>query len=145
MPVQYSYRGRVITPEDILLLRQFIAEHSQLSRRKLSAKVCEAWDWRQANGALRDMVCRGLLLMLHRAGEIQLPEVRFVPRNPLVDREQPAPVLIDTTPVIAHGCGSFAIEAKAQFFKQIDGVLSLPAARIRGDIDTPAGYLLHPR
>ena|ERR1700735_4429516 len=43
------------------------------------------------------------------------------------------------------GCGSFAIEAKAQSFKQIDGVLSLPAARIRGDIDTPAGYLLHPR
>jgi len=43
------------------------------------------------------------------------------------------------------GCGSFAIEAKAQSFRQIDGVLSLPAARIRGDIDTPAGYLLHPR
>lgn len=102
MPVPYSYRGRVITPEDILFLRQFIAEHSQLSRRRLSVKVCEAWDWRQANGALRDMVCRGLLLMLHRAGEIQLPEVRFVPRNPLVDREQPAAVLIDTTPVIAH-------------------------------------------
>jgi hypothetical protein len=102
MPVPYSYRGRVITPEDILFLRQFIAEHSQLSRRKLSAKVCEAWEWRQANGALCDMVCRGLLLMLHRAGEIQLPEVRFVPRNPLVDRERPAPVLIDTTPVIAQ-------------------------------------------
>jgi hypothetical protein len=102
MPVQYGYRGRVITPEDILFLRQLIAEHSQLSRRKLSAKVCEAWEWRQANGALCDMVCRGLLLMLHRAGEIQLPEVRFVPRNPLVDRERPAPVLIDTTPVIAQ-------------------------------------------
>jgi hypothetical protein len=25
----------------------------------------------QANGALRDMVCRGLLRMLHRAGEIE--------------------------------------------------------------------------
>ena len=43
------------------------------------------------------------------------------------------------------GCGSFAIEAKAQFFNQIDGVLSVPTARIRGDIDTPAGYLVHPR
>src|SRR6202161_2925243 len=101
MPVQYSYRGRVITPEDILFLRQFIAEHSDLSRRKLSAKVCEAWQWKQANGALCDMVCRGLLLMLHRAGEIQLPEVRFVPRNPFVKRERPQPMLIDTTPVIA--------------------------------------------
>ncbi len=92
MPVQYSYRGRVITPEDILFLRQFIAEHSQLSRRKLSAKVCEAWQWKQANGALCDMVCRGLLLMLHRAGEIQLPEVRFVARNPFVKRERPQPM-----------------------------------------------------
>ena len=101
MPVQHSYRGRIITPEEILFLRQFIAEHSQLSRRKLSAKVCEAWQWKQANEALCDMVCRGLLLMLHRAGEIQLPEVRFVARNPFVKRERPQPMLIDTTPVIA--------------------------------------------
>jgi len=100
MAVPYSYRGRAITPEDILFLRQFIAEHSHLSRRKLSAKVCEAWDWRQANGALRDMVCRGLLLMLHRAGEIELPPVRFVARNPFLERERPRPMLIDMTPFI---------------------------------------------
>jgi len=30
-----------------------------------------------ANGALRDVVCRGLLLMLERAGEIELPPVRW--------------------------------------------------------------------
>src|SRR4029077_8130325 len=101
MPVDRKYRGRVITPEDIAFLRQFLAQHSGLSRRKLSAKVCEAWQWKQANGALCDMVCRGLLLMLHRAGEIELPAVRFVPHNPLVSRERPAPVLIDTTLVIA--------------------------------------------
>jgi hypothetical protein len=101
MPVEWKYRGRVITPEDIAFLRQFIAEHPAMSRRQMSAKVCEAWEWRQANGALRDMVCRGLLLMLHRAGAIQLPAVRFIARNPLVERERPAPVLIDTTPVIA--------------------------------------------
>ena len=101
MAIPYSYRGRVVTLEDIVFLRQFIAQNSHLSRRKLSAKVCEAWEWRQPNGALRDMVCRGLLLMLHRAGEIQLPDVRFVPHNPLIDRQRPAPMLIDTTPVIA--------------------------------------------
>jgi hypothetical protein len=32
--------------------------------------------WKQANGALRDVVCRGLLLMLDRAGAIELPPVR---------------------------------------------------------------------
>jgi hypothetical protein len=100
MPVEWKYRGRVITAEDIAFLRQFLADHSGLSRRKLSAKVCEAWQWKQTNGALCDMVCRGLLLMLHRAGEIQLPEVRFVARNPFVKRERPQPMLIDTTPVI---------------------------------------------
>ena len=102
MPVERKYRGRVITPEDIAFLRQFLAQHSGLSRRRLSAKVCEAWQWKQANGALCDMVCRGLLLMLHRAGEIQLPEVRFVPRNPMVVRERPALVPVDTTPLIAR-------------------------------------------
>lgn len=101
MPVEWKYRGRVITPEDIAFLRRFIAEHPGMSRRKLSAKVCEAWQWKQANGALRDMVCRGLLLMLHRAGEIELPDVRFITRNPLVERERPAPMLIDTAPITA--------------------------------------------
>jgi hypothetical protein len=101
MPVERKYRGRVITAEDVAFLRHFIAQHSGLSRRKLSAKVCEAWQWKQPNGALCDMVCRGLLLMLHRAGEIQLPEVRFVARNPFVKRERPQPMWIDTTPVIA--------------------------------------------
>jgi hypothetical protein len=101
MAGDYSYRGRVITRQDIDFLRQFIADHAGLSRRQLSAKVCEAWDWRQANGALRDMVCRGLLLILHRAGEIELPAIRYAVPNPLVRRERPAPVLIDATPLIA--------------------------------------------
>jgi Domain of unknown function (DUF4338) len=101
MPVEWKYRGRVITPDDIAFLRLFIAEHPGMSRRKLSAKVCETWEWRQTNGALRDMVCRGLLLMLHRAGEIELPAVRFRTRNPLVERERPAPMLIDTAQITA--------------------------------------------
>jgi hypothetical protein len=45
------------------------------------------------------MVCRGLLLMLHRAGAILLPPVDYVRHNPLASRTRPAPVLIDTTPI----------------------------------------------
>lgn len=96
---ELKYRGRVITSEDILFIEQLIAAHPRASRRRLSQKLCEAWQWRQANGALRDMVCRGLLLMLDRAGHIELPPVKFVPHNPLVRRERPEPVLIDTTPI----------------------------------------------
>jgi hypothetical protein len=45
------------------------------------------------------MICRGLLLMLHRAGEIELPAVRQTSLNPFVRRERPQPPLIDRTPV----------------------------------------------
>jgi hypothetical protein len=96
---ELKYRGRVITSEDILFIEQLIAAHPRASRRRLSQKLCEAWQWKQANGALRDMVCRGLLLMLDRAGHIELPAVKFVPHNPLVRRERPEPVPIDTTPI----------------------------------------------
>jgi hypothetical protein len=98
---ELKYRGRVVTPEDILYIRELIAAHPRASRRRLSQKLCEAWEWKQANGALRDMVCRGLLLTLHRAGHVELPAVKFEPHNPLVRRERPAPVPIDPTPI--HG------------------------------------------
>ena len=96
---QFRYRGREISPEDILYIRALIERHSGESRRKLSVRLCEAWQWRQANGALRDMVCRGLLLMLERAGQITLPPVSYVRHNPLSRRARPQPALIDTTPM----------------------------------------------
>ena len=95
--VEWRYRGRVIAAQDLEFIREFIKQHPGLSRRRLSAQLCDAWQWRQANGALCDMVCRGLLLMLHRAGEIELPPVRQISLNPFVRRARPAPVLIDQT------------------------------------------------
>ena len=96
---ELKYRGRVVTAEDILYIRELITADPGASRRQLSQTLCEAWQWKQANGALRDMVCRGLLLMLARAGHIELPAVKCVPHNPLVRRERPEPVLLDTTPI----------------------------------------------
>jgi hypothetical protein len=93
------YRGQSIGGEQVAFIRQLIAEHPELSRWKLSRQICEAWQWRQANGALRDMVCRGLLLMLHRAGEIELPPVKRVVRNRLAERERPESVIPDNRPV----------------------------------------------
>jgi len=93
------YRGRLVSSEDILYIRELIAADPRQSRRTLSKKLCEAWYWRQPNGALRDMVCRGLLLVLDRAGAITLPAVDYVRHNPLASRARPAPVLIDTTPM----------------------------------------------
>ena len=91
------YRHRVITDEDLVFIRRLIAEHPQSSRRRLSEQLCQAWNWVQANGALRSMVCRGLMLMLHRQGLIELPAVRQVSRNPLVQRSAPAAISLDET------------------------------------------------
>jgi len=100
--MELKYRGRVIASQDILYIKELIAAHPRESRRRLSEKLCEAWQWKQPNGALRDMVCRGMLLMLDRAGHIELPPVKFVPRNPLAKKARPAPMLIDMTPVEAN-------------------------------------------
>src|SRR5438270_3642963 len=97
--VVLRYRGRNVSEEDILYIRELIAAHPGASRRTLSTKLCQAWEWRQPNGALRDMVCRGLLLMLHRGGEIELPLVTYKRHNPLAHRARPAPVLLDQTPI----------------------------------------------
>jgi len=99
MQTPLTYRHRLITEDDIVFIRKLIAEHPQLSRRALSAKLCEAWNWKQANGALRDMVCRGMMLMLHRAALIELPPVRRVNRNPMLERSAPALVSVDETPL----------------------------------------------
>jgi hypothetical protein len=94
-----SYRHRVITEDDLVFIRRLIAENPGCSRRGLSKKLCEAWNWVQANGTLRDMVCRGLMLMLHRQGLIELPAVRRVIRNPMVERSRPVLVSVDEAPL----------------------------------------------
>ena len=99
MQATLSYRHRVITDDDVVFIRRLIAQHPGSSRRVLSKKLCEAWNWVQANGALRDMVCRGLMLMLHRRGLIELPPVRYVPRNPLAQRSEVALVRVDEAPL----------------------------------------------
>src|ERR1700730_8458009 len=81
MSVAWCYRGQSISGEQIAFIRQSITDHPELSRWKLSRLFCEAWQWKQANGELRDMVCRGLLLALDRAGAIQLPPVRRTPEE----------------------------------------------------------------
>jgi hypothetical protein len=96
-----SYRHRVITEDDLVFIRRLIVEHPGSSRWVLSKKLCEAWDWVQANGAVRDMLCRGLMLMLHREGLIELPPARRVTRNPMVERSRPVLVSVDETPLLA--------------------------------------------
>src|SRR5450759_161352 len=101
MEIVLSYRHRAVTASEVTFIRNLIAEHPSSSRRDLSKKLCQAWNWVQANGALRDMVCRGLMLQLHREGHIALPPVRYVHKNPLAKRIQPALLEVGTAPLHA--------------------------------------------
>jgi len=99
MSIVATHRGRAVSATDVTFIRELISAHPADSRRALSKKLCEAWGWVQANGALRDMVCRSLMLELHRAGHIELPPVRYSPPNPLARRARPRVVAVDQTPV----------------------------------------------
>ncbi len=94
------YRGREITDGQLEFMRALIADNPTSSRRALSKLVCEAWDWRQANGQLCDMICRGLMLACDRAGLLKLPAQKSFPANPLAGRrKRPPRVEIDQTPI----------------------------------------------
>jgi hypothetical protein len=98
--VLLSFRGRHIRPADVAFLQGLIAQHAGLSRRQLSVKVCQAWNWVQPNGQPRDMVCRGLLLALHRAGHIELPAPRCAPPNNAIRHRRVEEVQpVDQTPM----------------------------------------------
>jgi hypothetical protein len=99
MGILLRHRGREVSEEDAVFIRGLIAEHPEKSRRALSEELCRAWDWRQPNGQLRAMVCRGLMLALHRVGHIELPPVRVVNANPLLTRRRPPKVELDRTPI----------------------------------------------
>ena len=98
--VVLHFRGRKVRAVELAFLRQLIAENPGLSRYALSAQVCRAWNWVQPNGQLRDMVCRSLMLRLHRAGHIPLPPPRLkVVNNAITHRRVRQAVQIDTTPI----------------------------------------------
>jgi hypothetical protein len=108
-----SYRGRQIREADVVFLRELIAANPQLSRRALSAQVCQAWNWVQPNGQLRDMVCRSLMLVLHRAGHIQLPPPRRQAINNAIRHRRVAPLeFCDTTPIEGSLAGLGSLEIR---------------------------------
>lgn len=99
--VLLKYRGREVSQEDASFVRDLIARNPSASRRRLSVLLCEAWGWKQPNGAPCDAVCRSLMLALHRADHIALPPARFAVPNNIVFRRRPAAVEVDACAVQA--------------------------------------------
>ncbi len=66
-------QGREITIEDIGLIQQLINANPSWHRTRLSQELCLRWNWRAANGQIKDMACRSLLSKLERCSHITLP------------------------------------------------------------------------
>lgn len=69
-------QGRELDGADLGLIRGLLDEHPEWGRSRLSVELCHRWDWRNAQGRIKDMAARTLLLKLERAGHIHLPPRR---------------------------------------------------------------------
>jgi len=66
-------QGRKIARSDIELVRQLISTNPSWGRTRLSKELCILWNFKSANGSLKDMSCRNLLLKLQKQKLLTLP------------------------------------------------------------------------
>lgn len=92
------YRGKNYTLREIDEIREIVTLYRDRSRRFISQEICRRWGWKQPNGVLKDMVCRGLLLQLEVQGFIELPPRKKSPPNPLSRHQKPVMIKVDQTP-----------------------------------------------
>jgi len=100
MEFNIVYHNRHITSKDIAFIRTLIANNPDKSRRFISREICRQWNWRQQNGVLKDMICRGLLLKLESVGLVTLPPRKRITNNPFLNRKPPELVEVDKTPIV---------------------------------------------
>jgi hypothetical protein len=99
MEIEIVSHGRKVTGKDITFIKKLIDSNPDKSRWFISRELCRQWNWQQQNGALKDMLCRGLLLKLESIGLITLPPPKRITNNPFLNRKPPAPIEIDQTPI----------------------------------------------
>jgi hypothetical protein len=87
---QQVIQGRVVRPEDVALIRDWLPAHPGSNRTRLSRELCAAWNWRNDVGRLKDMAARSLLLKLEARGQIELPPRRTASVNALRNRQAPS-------------------------------------------------------
>lgn len=73
--------------EQLTIIRNLLdAREDGVTRSEIARRVCEALQWRNQQGGLKEMGARVALLKLHRAGWIDLPEP--IHRNSNANREK---------------------------------------------------------
>ena len=82
MVVALVIRNREISQEDLETIRDLIRREGERGRTHLSRVLCRLWNWRQSNGAFREIACREALRRLAAKGLIELPDQLHPARRP---------------------------------------------------------------
>lgn len=89
---------RFSTEQLLATIRQILAEQPAIQRSALSREVCQALDWRGANGQLSEVSCRVAMLRLHEQGRIMLPPSQL--RKPRRRAQFPPTPATDPQPLV---------------------------------------------
>ena len=93
----FRFRSREYTQDDLACIRQVIANNFDHGRVHISRLLATAWDWRQANGKIKDFAVRDTLLRMEEAGLITLPPPKT--RNDNRAKKPLRTPLFDNTPL----------------------------------------------
>lgn len=85
-------QGRRLSPDQLCWLRQWIADHPQWSRKRLSRELCQHWDWRNERGQLKDFAACSLLEKLEARSWVVLPDLRTQHSRPRPKPDQSPPI-----------------------------------------------------
>ncbi len=77
--MEWLIRNRRLVQSDLDTIRELIESEGSLGRTHLSRRLCRLWEWRQPNGAYREIACRDLLRQLVRRCLIRLPAALHEP------------------------------------------------------------------
>lgn len=91
-------QGRRWEAEQIQGIGQWIRDHPDWSRYRLSRELCTRWGWIRPNGQMADMAARSFLNKLHERALIQLPPCRRASPNRMKHRRLER-VPLDSRPV----------------------------------------------
>lgn len=92
-------QGRPVSREQLLWLAQWIADHPQWSRKRLSRELCHEWDWRNGRGQIKDFAARAFLEKLAARGLLVLPALRLQSSHPRAKPAGVGPIHWPTDPI----------------------------------------------
>src|SRR5919201_5156782 len=98
MEQSLQIQGRSWSVHQIPQISQWVAEHPNWSRYRLSRQLCLRWPWVRPNGQLADMAARSFLNKLHQRAFVALPPPRRASPNRMKHRRVEC-VAVDSNPV----------------------------------------------